>query len=395
MSISHPVTIIGAGITGLATATALAQRGAQVTVLEQAPELAEVGAGLQISPNGVAVLEKLGLRAKAAALANAPAAVELRDYSGSSVARILMGPQAERRWGYPFWQFHRADLLALLAQAAKDAGVDIQLGREVKEVSQADGVNQISGTDFEHTATILIGADGVRSNLRTMLFGGGDVRFTGQVAWRGLVPATSVPTDILPNSATVHMGPGKHIVTYPLRGGTLWNFVAVEERKNWVAEGWTEPGDVQELRAAFRGWSAPVTTLLDAVDETFLWGLFDHPALPSWVSGTAALVGDACHPMLPFLAQGATMGLEDAWVMADALDNFPDAEDALKTYEARRKPRATRVQKAAAQNATAYHLRNPLLRGISHAGLRGVSGVAPALLAGRFDWLYKADVTKG
>jgi salicylate hydroxylase len=185
------------------------------------------------------------------------------------------------------------------------------------------------------------------------------------------------------------MGPGRHLVTYPLRGGRLINFVAVEERAAWTAEGWTAPDDPANLRRAFAGW-AEAAPLLAAVESCFLWGLFDHAPLARWVSGRLALLGDACHPMLPFLAQGATMALEDAWVLAEELDSDPRG---LAAYEAARMARATRVQRAAARGGRLYHLR-PGMRELAHLGLGAASALAPGLLAGRFDWLFGADVTR-
>lgn len=373
------ITVLGGGIAGLAAATALGRRGAVVTVLEQAAELGEVGAGLQIGPNGVAVLAALGLYDRAAALANTPESVSLRDMAtGREVAHLPMGAQAVRRWGNPYWQFHRADLLGLLADAARENGVDIRLGQRVESVADLDG--------------LVIAADGVRSGTRTQVFGGIPAQFTKQSAWRGLIPADKLPHKIA-NAATVYMGPGRHLVTYPLRGGSLVNFVAVTEQADWADEGWSIPDDPANLRAAFAQATPEVGALLDTVDETFRWGFFNHPTLPHWVKGNVALIGDACHPMLPYLAQGAVMALEDAWVLARELDKRGTPEG-LAAYERQCKPRATRVQKAAASNATAYHLRSGPVRGMAHLGLGAVSRLAPSVLLGKFDWLYGVDVTK-
>ncbi len=376
------ITVLGGGIAGLASATALAQRGAVVTVLEQASALGEVGAGLQIGPNGVAVLEALGLRDAAAAVANVPEAVELRDMAtGREVAHLPMGPAAMQRWGRPYWQFHRADLLEVLASGAKAAGVDIRLGQKVETIKDI-------------TASVVIAADGVRSAVRAEVFNGQPASFTGQVAWRGIIPAEKLPAGTVKNAATVYMGPGRHLVTYPMRGGSIVNFVAVEERDSWAEEGWNIPDDPDNLRRAFAGAGQDVQTILKAVDETFLWGLFNHPYLPHWTKDNVALVGDACHPMLPYLAQGAVMALEDAWVLARELDRA-GVPDGLLAYERICKPRATRVQKAAASNATAYHLRSGPSRLVAHTGLKAISRLAPSALLGRFDWLYGEDVTKG
>ena len=376
------ISIFGGGIAGLATATALAQRGADVTVLEQSTVLGEVGAGLQISPNGVAVLAALGLKERAAAVASVPEAVELRDMAtGSVVAMLPMGRAAEQRWGRPYWQFHRADLLAVLEYGALAAGVDIQLGHKVESIKDVD-------------AAVIIAADGVRSNIRAEVFGGKPATFTGQVAWRGTIPAERLPIVAAKNVATVYMAPGRHLVTYPVRGGSVVNFVAVEERDNWAEEGWNFPDSPENLRKAFVGGGRDVQKILNAVEETFLWGLFDHPILPNWTKDNVAMVGDACHPMLPFLAQGAVMALEDAWVLAREIDSADDIATGLLEYERICKPRALHVQKAAVFNATAYHLPDGPIRMVAHTGLKAWSRFAPSTLLGRFDWLYGADVTK-
>jgi salicylate hydroxylase len=259
------------------------------------------------------------------------------------------------------------------------------------EVSQSD-VRVKAVFDNGHTAeaACLIGADGVRSVVRGLALHGRPAEFTGQVAWRGLVPSSRLPAGLFENAAQVFMGKGRHFVAYPLRGVSLINFVAVEERAGWAEEGWNIPDTPENLRGAFKGFAAPVQALLEQVEETFLWGLFNHPVLPRWSDGRIGLVGDACHPMLPFLAQGAGMGLEDAYVLAREMDRN-GIEKGLQAYEIARKPRATRVQKGAARNAWSYHLRNPLMRGVAHKVLGMVTQNA---LLGQFDYLYGHDVTE-
>ena len=387
------VAVIGAGIGGLAAAIALAERGAHVEVFEQAPALTDVGAGIQIGPNGVAVLEALGLRDGAERLAATPQGVELRDHRGDRmVARVPLGHAAATRYGRPYWQFHRADLLSVLVAGAAEAGVALRLGRKVARVSAVeDGVAVETEDGGTSTVSIAIGADGVRSAVRAAHFDAAPPRFTGHVAWRGLVDAASLPEGLFPDGACVTMGPRRHLVTYPLRGGRLMNFVAVEERADWTEEGWTAPDDPDNLRRAFAGFGYAAEALLARVETTFLWGLFDHAPLETWSKGRIGLLGDACHPMLPFLAQGATMALEDAWVLAAELDVAVSPEQGLMAYEARRRPRASRVQQAAARNGRIYHLDGPA-RAAAQLALRTASTLAPLSLLGRFDWLYGADV---
>ena len=387
------IAVVGSGIGGLAAATALAQRGAEVTVLEQAPGLGEVGAGIQIAPNGVAVLEALGLRDAAAVHASQPEAVELVDFRGGRpVARIPLGQAIVARHGRPYWHLHRADLLAVLAAGAGEAGVALACGAAVTAVRAGDReVEVVTEAGSLGEFDLAVAADGARSGLRSAHVDPAPARYTRHAAWRALVPTDSVPAAFGRPVARVTMAPGRHAVTYPLRRGSLVNLVAIEERVAWTEEGWSIPGSPERLRQAFGG-CAELVPLLAAVGDCWLWGLFDHAPLRSWIDGRLVLLGDACHPMLPFLAQGATMALEDAWVLADCLDLAPDPAEGLAAYEAARLPRATRVQRAAARAGRVYHLR-PGLRGPAQAALGAVSALAPELLAGRFAWLFGEDVT--
>ena len=381
------VLVIGAGIGGLAAAIALAQRGARVRVLEQSPEIAEVGAGLQITPNGVAVLDALGLGAALRAAGVVSRAVELRDYrAGRLVVRLDLSRHAGAR---SYLLLHRADLVELLAGAARDAGVELLLDHAVAKIRDGESGASVTLADGRKIGgDLVVGADGLHSRLRALLNGESAPFFTGQVAWRALVPGAG-PAD----RVRVFMGPGRHLVAYPLRGGALTNIVAVEERDAWAAEGWNHPGDVDELRRAFAMFCPEVLGLLRQVERVNLWGLFRHPVAARWHGRASALLGDAAHPTLPFLAQGANMALEDAWVLADTLAGAPP-ERALPAYQQRRRDRVVRVIEAANANARNYHLRNPLLRGVAHAGLRLAGAVAPGQVLDRFSWVHDHDVTR-
>lgn len=388
--IGQPVTVLGAGVAGLTVARALALRGARVTVLEQADAIREVGAGLQVSPNGAAVLRALGLGEALEVASVRARAVELRNgLTGEVVTRLevaLLRPDQ----GYHF--VHRADLIDLLLKGALEAGVRMQLLSRAASVtlSGARPVVMLEGGAEE--AGLLIGADGLHSATRVALNGASAPFFTRQVAWRALIPGDGGPA-----VAEVHMGPGRHLVSYPLRGGTLRNIVAVEERNVWVEEGWSMRDDPMDMALAFEQFSPRVRGWLDQVQDVWLWGLFRHEVAPVWQralpEGGVAILGDAAHPTLPFLAQGACMALEDAWVLAESLSATDTLAAGLAAYQAARIPRCRRIVAAANANARAYHLSGPL-RLAAHMALRLGGALAPGLALSRYDWLYDVDVTR-
>lgn len=386
------VTVLGAGVAGLAVARALALRGADVTILEQAEAIREVGAGLQISPNGAAVLRALGLGEALEAASIRAEAVDLRDgLDGSAVLRMDL---ARLRPGQGYHLMHRADLIDVLAQGARAAGVNIRLLQKIDTVDLTGARPRlVTSQGAEMTPRLVIGADGLHSSLCGALNGVVAPFFTRQVAWRAVIPADGTIAPV----AEVHMGPGKHLVSYPLRGGTLRNIVAVEERMRWVEEGWNLRDDPMSLRVAFESFSPRVRGWLEAVDEVWLWGLFRHPVARVWQralpDGAVAILGDAAHPTLPFLAQGANMALEDAWVLAQHLSGPLGVPEALAAYQAARAPRCAKIVAAANANARAYHLGGPL-RDLAHMGLKLGGNLASGLALRRYDWIYGHDVTQ-
>ncbi|TMV57728.1 FAD-dependent oxidoreductase, partial [Thioclava sp. BHET1] len=293
--IGQKVTVLGGGVAGLTVALALAQRGASVTVLEQAPEIRETGAGLQISPNGARVLHALGLSDALDGIGTRSQAVTLRNgETGAAVLRLDLptGPGLRHRL------VHRADLIALLAEAARAAGVQIRLLQQITEVRLGDHAPRlVSAQGAEMEVPLLIGADGLHSVVRSALNGRETPFFTNQVAWRALIPCEPGA----PPEAQVFMGRKRHLVSYPLRGGQLRNIVAVEERHRWAEESWTVRDDTLAMSVAFEDFCPLVRGWLEQVEEPFLWGLFRHPVAARWFGDGAVILGDAAHPTLPFL----------------------------------------------------------------------------------------------
>ncbi|QIE44656.1 monooxygenase [Pseudohalocynthiibacter aestuariivivens] len=378
------IAVIGGGIGGLAVARAFALREASVTVYEQANAIAEVGAGLQISPNGFSVLRALGLGDAVRDVGVQAATIALHDYRGSRVLQLDLGRLTQR----DYWFLHRADLIDVLRRGAVAAGVNIRL--ESRAIQAAPGP-VLRLEDGAVDADLVIGADGLHSVLRPALNGVAEPFFTGQVAWRATVPCSRGG----PAEARVHMGPRRHLVSYPLRDGQMMNIVAVEERAEWTAESWSHRGDPDTLRARFADFGPDVQTILARVDTVHQWGLFRHPVARVWGQGGTALLGDAAHPTLPFMAQGACMALEDAWVLADALTMAEDMDAALADYQMRREARVRRVVEAANGNAWKYHLSFGPLRFAAHTAMRLGGALVPQRMMQQFDWIYGYDVTGG
>jgi salicylate hydroxylase len=385
------ITVLGGGIGGLSVAVALAKRGAKVTVFEQAAEITEVGAGIQVGPNGMAVLRALGVEG----------ALAEKSVRAHGMA-LINGVTDKRVFGLDFSKFspeqsyffvHRADMVDVLADAARALGVEFRMSQQAGSVTLGDSgkatIRMVQGDVV--TPDILIGADGLHSKVRVALNGAADPFFTGQVAWRTLVPVETKAEE----EAHVYMGAGKHMVAYPLRDRKVMNIVAVQERREWAAEGWNFEDDPSNLRQVFRDFGGVAADLLERVDKVYLWGLFRHPVAETWHRGNVAILGDAAHPTLPFMAQGAVMALEDGWVLADELDKGADAAAGLAAYQARRRDRAVRVIEAANNNATNYHLRPGPVRTMAHTALKAGSVLAPKMALKKFDWIYNHDVTQG
>ena len=376
------VTIVGGGIGGLTAALAFARGGADVTVLEQAAAITEVGAGLQLAPNGAAPLGALGLTNVLHMAGIRAQRVEPTDaLTGRTIAQFDL----TRLTGQPYRFLHRAELIDILLTAACDAGVTLRTGAKVVGVDAAGAITLAHGAMPQ--ADLTVGADGLHSLMRPALNGEAKAFFTRQVAWRAVIAHDAPPV------ARIWMAPGRHVVTYPLTRGRL-NIVAVREQDDWSPEGWTNTDTPAAFQAAFADLCPDLRALLDKVTDVRLWGLFRHPVAARWHGEACAILGDAAHPTLPFLAQGANLAIEDAYVLATCCDRSADLPAALARYQALRRDRVVRAINGANANAVNYHLAG-LRRFASHAALRAVSRVSPGLFLRRMDWLYGHDVTRG
>lgn len=389
------ILIAGAGIGGLCCALALMRRGFQVTVLEQAPQLGEVGAGFQVSANGARCLADLGLADELPQIATAAAGKEVRLWSTGQTWKLFdLGAESLKKYGFPYYLIYRADLHALMERHVRQHQPDaIRLGaRAVSLVQDCEGVEVELESGERVRGDVLIGADGVHSRIRRALFGPSDAQFTGCVAWRGLVPREKLPPHLRANVATNWIGPGAHVIHYPLRNGELVNFVGIVERSDWQVESWTERGTVEECLSDFRHWHNDVQSLIQGIEQPFKWALLSREPMDKWTVGRATLLGDACHSTLPFLAQGAVMALEDGIVLARCLAaHSHDLPLALLRYQALRQERTSRIVTGSAANAARFH--NPLLADAAEAGRYVDREWNEERVRERYEWLFNYDAT--
>jgi salicylate hydroxylase len=358
---TKPILIAGGGVGGMTTALALAQRQIPVVLFEQAADFSDVGAGIQLSPNCSRVLRTLGLTKELDEQGFLPQHTQFRHWhSGKIISETSLGKSAEQTYGAPYYHFHRSDLLNLLLQAAKTQPlIQLKLNSRIESIEQIDDSVRVLVNGETHTGSALIGADGIHSKVRDSLFGAESPTFTGNVAWRALVPTSSLPANLLQPAATAWWGPGKHFVHYYVRGGTMVNCVCVVESKEWQDESWNINGHFPDLAAEFADWHPTINTLLANANKKNLykWGLFDRPPMVQWSIGRITLLGDACHPTLPFMAQGAAMAIEDAAVIAGCLNQTQDPTSAFLRYEKLRKKRTAMIQQLSRRNAKVFHLK--------------------------------------
>lgn len=388
------ILIAGAGIGGLTAAVALLRRGFDVEIHEQASSLGEIGAGFQVGANASRVLFSLGLEEAIRGIYALPSGKEVRLWNtGQSWKLFDLGDTSVERYGFPYFMVHRADLHAVLVDAVRALKPDaIRLNSRIAGYEETgNSAVLLTAAGGRARGDAVIGADGVHSVLRREMFGSSAPSFTGCVAWRGLVPAEKLPQHLLRPVGTNWIGPGRHIVHYLLRRGELFNFVAVVERDGWTVESWTERGSAEECARDFVGWHEDVQTIIGHLDMPYKWALLGREPMQRWSKGHATLLGDACHPTLPFLAQGAGMAIEDGLIVARCLDAYDDVPTALMAYETARIKRTSRIVLGSAENGRRFH--NAALSSVAQAEHYVETEWQEKKVEERYDWLFRYDAT--
>jgi len=345
---------------------------------------------VQLSANGTRVLHLLGVADALRELSCEAVGKEVRLWSTGETWKLFdLGAESIARYGFPYLTVYRPDLLTVLADAVRREKTDaIHLGMKVTGFTKS---SQKAEIDFG-SGDALIGADGVHSTIRQALFGPDKPTFTGNIAWRGIAPMEKLPARMARLVGTNWIGPGGHIVHYPLRGGKLMNFVGLRERADWQIESWSTKGTTQEVLTDFRGWNEDVQTLIRNLSTPYKWAMMVREPMPKWSRGRVTLLGDACHSMLPMLAQGAVMAIEDGYILARCLAEVADVPAALARYEAARRERTRRVVEGSAANAQRFH--NPKLADPAEAKKYVDREWAPGRIAERYEWLFRYDVTQ-
>ena len=392
MARTPKVAIIGGGIGGLAAGLALHRRGIEVAVYEQAPVLSEIGAGLNLSPNALKAFRALGVEDDAIAIGFQADYQIIRSWrSGREITRQKRAGVAAQ-FGADYLTIHRADLQSIFAAAIPESCLHLGAVCTGVEIGARSAVARFAdGREIE--ADVIVGADGIRSAVRASLFGGDQPHFTGCVCWRGLVPIEAVAGNPRAREMTAWWGPHGHVVHYRVRRGELVNFVAHHDSAAWTEESWTRECDRAELMQTYAQWNESLLRLFESSERYYTWALFDREPLDSWGQGGVTLLGDAAHSMLPYLAQGAAMAVEDGCILADRLACLPeDPVAALRDYERLRMPRTRRAQLGSRQRAKENHLASPLARLARDVRLALRNRFATDNTPHQAAWLYDYDV---
>ena len=389
------IAVIGGGIGGLTAALALLKRGLDVDIYEQAPELKEVGAGIQISSNGTRVLFALGLEDALKRVQVQPSKRQIRHWrTGETWNWFDLGQVTQQRYGTPHVMLHRGDLHGLLADAVRNLKPDaVHLNKRCGALAQSAERAEVTFTDGETvTADYVIGADGIHSKIREFLFGPDKPEFTGCVAWRGLVPMQQLPPHIAPLLGTNWLGPHGHVLHYPVRRGEIMNFISFVERDDWQIESWVTQGSKDELANDYRDWHEDVHAIIRNIETPYKWAMMVRGPMPRWSEGRVTLMGDACHPTLPFLGQGGVMAIEDGYVLAACLQKYLDEpERAFARYEDIRRERTAAVVRKSHENRRSAF--SPALADQSQVAVEVAREWQQERVRERMEWLYAYDAT--
>ena len=381
---SNHIIIIGAGIGGMTTALCLRHFGIKASLYERSSQVTTAGAGVQLSPNAHRVLSYIGLTDKIAAVSRRCKGVKIFDYKSDSQMALLDYLNFKSNDLFSFC--HRADLVSVLYEACKKQEIPVHFNKKFEKITDGKAIFSDGETLF---ADLIIGADGLHSNARKIVFGEVKAIFTKQIAWRAIVPNSINQCDF----AHVILAPKRHIVSYPIRDGRQLNLVLIKEQNDWQPDGWRHLEDPSVVKENFKDFSGKTAKIIDSIEDVYKWGLFRYPLRKNWYKDRVVLIGDAAHPTLPFLAQGAAMAIEDSFVLASKFSEFPTILSAFTEFQSDRLPRVQRVINASAKNARTFHLSNTIARFVFHAILQLFSKFLPRLLLKRFSWIYDQDVT--
>ena len=392
-----PIIIIGAGISGLALCLILIKNGYPAALFEKEREIDQPGAGINISPNGNAVLFQLGIKDKILNIADKPNTIELKTYKrGFTISKQNLNSDSERLFGYPYLQMQRKEIINILIEEINDIDPNIiRTNHSFENFTENDqSVLAHFNNQKSFEGSIIVGCDGINSTVKKIMLPESKNKFSGIIAWRGLVDMKKLSSNIQDLSSTVWMGQNSHFVHYPIKKGKFLNFIGTLKKEKWESSSWHQTGSKEELISDYKDWHTTVKEIINSTDKIYKWGLFENKPLPNWVSKRSIIVGDAAHPMSPSYGQGANTALEDAVILYRSIMHFKnDSESALKKFQKNRKSRTQKIQKASKLNTRLFHLNNPIFRVIIYFGMYVLSNLVPLIMI-KSKWIYRYDAFK-
>mgnify|MGYP001167878390 CR=1 FL=1 len=381
---SKQIVVVGAGIGGLTTALCLKHFGIDASVYERSNDVTTAGAGIQLSPNANKVFSRIGVFDEVLALSRRCQGVRVFDYKSNS--QLALFDYMKFKGDAAFFFCHRADLVGILYEACKKSNIPVHFNKKLEKIKNGEVIFSDGSVS---SADIVVGADGLHSNVRKAVIGEVTPIFTRQIAWRSIVPNSINQDDF----SHVTLAPKRHLVSYPINDGSQLNLVLIKEQNEWQPDGWKHPEDPKVVKENFKDFSGETAKIIASIESVYKWGLFRYPMKKNWYNDRVILVGDAAHPTLPFLAQGAAMAIEDSFVLASKISKFQNLSVAFNEFQRERLPRVRRIISASAKNAHTFHLSNVISRLLFHFFLRLLTKFLPHLLVKRFDWIYDHNVT--